>query len=69
MWLLYSSSVQLTFSRLLKILNLLKTHPFKVAFTDKSLLSFKSLQGFCRHIIWGIIILHIICTAPLIGSC
>ena len=31
------------------------------------MLSFKSLQGFYRHIIWGIIILHIICTAPLNG--
>ena len=37
--------------RLLEILSLLKTHLFKVAFTDKELLSFKSLQGFYRHII------------------
>ena len=36
----------------------LKAHLFMVAFTD-----------FYRYIIWGIIILHIICTAPLNGSC
>jgi len=29
--------------------SLLKTHLFKVAFTDKSLLSFKSLQGSYKH--------------------
>jgi len=27
------------------------------------------LHDFYRHIIWGIIILHIICTVPLNGSC
>jgi hypothetical protein len=33
------------------------------------LLFFKSLQVFYRHIIWGIIILNIICTSPLNDSC
>ena len=50
--------------------SVLKTHLFKVAFTDKELLSFKSLIGFFyRHIIWDIIIVHIICTVPMKGSC
>ena len=43
----------------------LKTHLFKVAFIDNNIYP---LNGFYRYVIWGIIILHIICTAPLNGS-
>ena len=48
--------------------SLLKTHLFKVAFTDNNYDLLNHYRVF-TDIICGIIILHIICTAPLNGSC
>jgi len=55
--------------RLFKQIIRFKTHLSGLLFHINNTYLLNHLEGFYRHIIWGTIILYIICTAPLNGSC